>query len=217
MRAWLLALVGGCGFSATPAIVPEDAQGNDPDAAEDSGSPADAAIDAAPLDGTVMPLCLGTFVTICVDPPQSTVTLMTQPLDTSTSTLCQPYTATPHVDACVITGQSITIPSNNTVSATGGKRLVLFSTGAITIAGVLDASSHGGTTGPAADTGPCQSNFTDARNGTGGGGGWGGSFGGTGNNGGTGGGIAGGDGGIAAPPGSATTLTGGCPGGKGGG
>jgi hypothetical protein len=221
MRAWLLALVGGCGFSATPAIVPEDVQGNDPDA-RDGGLPIDgasdaapdAAIDAAPLDGTVTPVCLGAFVHICVDPPQSTVMLMTQTLDTVTSTLCRPYTATPDIDACVITGQSITVPGNNTVTATGGKRLVLFSTGGITISGTLDASSHDGATGPAADSGPCQSTFTDATGGALGGGGWGGSFGGTGNNGGNGSGA--GVGGVAAPPGISTGLTGGCSGGRGG-
>ncbi|MGH9884660.1 MAG: hypothetical protein ACREBE_03980, partial [bacterium] len=177
MRAFVFALVlGGCGFSATPGSNPN---GTPPDASdpEDDASPSvDAApIDSAPLDGAVAAVCLGTFVRVCVDPPSAPVTLTTQELDTSTSTRCQPYTATPPVDACVITGQSITIPSGNTITVTGGNRLILFATGEISIAGTLDASGRRDASGPAADTGPCQPNFVDAESGGVGGGGWGGS------------------------------------------
>ncbi|HSS01497.1 MAG TPA: hypothetical protein VLM79_30770 [Kofleriaceae bacterium] len=218
MRASVFALVlGGCGFSAMPGNnpngAPPDTSG---DPAADAPPPIDAApIDSAPLDGAVSPVCLGTFVRVCVDPPSSPVTLTTQELDTSTSARCQPYTATPPVDACVVTGPSITIPSGNTITVTGGRRLILFATGEITIAGTLDVSSRRDGSGPAADSGPCQTNFVDAESGGVGGGGWGGSLGGNGNNGGNGAGSS--DGGVAAPPGDATTLSGGCAGGNGGG
>src|SRR5262249_15954652 len=98
-----------------------------------------ALVDGATLDGTVAPLCLGGFVRVCVDPPQASVTLNSQTIDTSLSPQCRPYTATPAVDACVIAGQSIAVPANDTVSVVGGRPLVLLSSGAITITGVLDA------------------------------------------------------------------------------
>src|ERR1043165_33200 len=145
MRASVFALVlGGCGFSATlgrnPNGAPPDASG---DAEEDASPPGDAApIDSAPLDGAAAAVCLGTFVRVCVDPPSAPVTLTTQGLNTSTSTRCQPYTSTPPVDACVVTGQSITIPSGSTITVTGGRRLILFATEDVTIAGKLDASSR---------------------------------------------------------------------------
>src|SRR5882672_9343714 len=162
MRASVFALVlGGCGFSATPGNSP----GGSPIDAPGEGPPIDAAVDGASLDGKVAPVCLGTFIKVCVDPPDSSVTLMTQGLDTSSSTRCRPYTATPDVDACVITGQSIVIPSGNSVTVTGGKRLILFATGSLAISGALDASSDRDASGPAADTGPCQTNFVDATGG----------------------------------------------------
>jgi len=193
----------------------------------DRSSPDDAAIDAdppildgAPLDGKVQPVCKGVYVNICVDPPQSAVTLTTQTINTTNSALCAAYVSTPSIlDACVIAGQSITIPSNNTVKVVGNRRLILFSTGLITIAGTLDAASHRSptTNGPAADSGPCPTNVTNpTAGGQGdGGGGWGGSFGGAGNNGGRG--AESGIGGIAAAAITATTLRGGCPGSKGAG
>lgn len=204
MRVWALALVvGGCSFSATPG---GGAGG------QDAQVPPDAAIDG-PGDGSSEPVCLGSYIRICVPAPSSTLMLMAGRLDTQQSLLCAPYTATPMVSACVVAAQSITIPPGNTVSVSGDRPLVLFSTGSITISGVLDGASRGSSPGPAADTGPCQTNFTDPTTGTQGGGSWGGSFGGPGHNGGNtpGGGI----GGIAAPPGNVTTLTGGCPGGNG--
>src|SRR5438876_684978 len=96
--AALVASLGGCGFSATPGNGPSGAQ---PDASE-AAPPIDAAVDGAPLDGTAQPICLGAFVNVCVDPPDASITLMTQELNTSTSARCRPYTATPAVDACVI-------------------------------------------------------------------------------------------------------------------
>ncbi len=209
MRALVFALIaGGCTFQATPNQATPDAARGDP--------PIDAAIDAPALDSKLEAVCLGVFLGVCVDPPRTSLTLTTQRIDTSTSPLCGPYTASRAVNACVIVGESITIPGNSTVTVVGGKRLILLATQSMTIDGTLDASSRRTAPGPAADSGPCQTTFTNAMDGGfGGGGGWGGSLGGTGNNGGTG--ARSGIGGIAAPPGIAVELTGGCPGGTGGG
>src|SRR5215510_10051 len=160
--------------------------------------------------------CLGTFVNVCADPPDASLTLMTQTIDTSTSALCVPYTATPQVDACVIASPSITIPSNQVVSVTGARRLILFADESLMITGMLDAASHrGGNSGPAADSGPCPSTFTNPTAVGQGGGGWGGTFGEPGNNGGNtpGGGI----GGIAGNALTIDVLGGGCRGGQGAG
>lgn len=205
MRVWALALVvGGCGFAATPG------GGSGPDALLPDP---DAASDGPGSDGPAEPVCLGSYIRVCVAPPPSTLMVMAGRLDTSRSLLCAPYTATPMISACVVAAQSITIPTGNIVGVSGDRPLILFSTGSITIAGALDVSSRGSATGPAADTGPCQDDFIAPTTGTQGGGGWGGSFGGPGNNGGNtpGGGI----GGVAASQGNVTTLTGGCPGGNG--
>jgi len=207
MRPWVLALgLCGCGFSAR----------SQPAGSIDGTVPIDAAIeiDSAPLDGTIPPLCLGTSVRVCVDPPAPGLvrTLTTQTIDTSKSTLCAMYATTPAVDACVITGESIVIPAGSTVTATGGRRLILMSGGSITISGTLDAASHGGTPGPAADTGECQTNFVNPQT-RGLGGGYGGSFGSAGKAGGKG--AFGNSGGTAPSPATVTKLTGGCRGGNG--
>jgi hypothetical protein len=182
------------------------------------GRPDDAAPDGAPIDagfdGMEIELCAGSFVRVCVALPVSPVTLTTQTINTATSALCAPYRAMPAVDACVIAGSSIAIPAGNKVSVTGAKRLILLAGTALTISGTLDAASHhGGPNGPAVDTGPCPTGFTNPTTGVQGGGGWGGSFGRPGGNGGTtsGGGAAG----IAAAAPAITALGGGCSGANG--
>jgi len=203
MRAWALALVfGGCSFQAAPSgSFPGGSGGDDV-------VPIDAPTDGASLEGVVPPVCLGTFINVCVDPPKSAVTL-SKSIDTATSDQCAPYTATPAIDACVVTGKSINVTA--TIAVTGNKPLIVFSTDGITISGVLDAASHqGGARGPAADAGPCPSTgFINPTTNFQGGGGWGGSFGTAGGNGGNG---AGGTGGMAAAAFTTTALRGGCPG-----
>jgi hypothetical protein len=181
------------------------------DAATDADPPI---VDGAPLDGKVQPVCKGAYVNICVDPPQAALTLTTQKIDTTNSALCAAYTSTPNTpDACVIAGQSITIPSNNLVTVVGNRKLILISTGStgsITIAGTLDAAGHGRTSGPAGSLGPCGVGAKNPTRGTpAGGGGWGGSFGNPGNNGGN---SASSNGGLAASAIIPTALRGGCPG-----
>jgi hypothetical protein len=205
--------LGGCSFSASSS------GGTPSDATIDSDPPV---IDGGSLDGSVPAICTGGFVSVCVDPPAGPLMLTTPNIDTTNSPLCQPYKPTPDlVDACVIVGQSITLPSTSTVRVVGNRRLVLVATGqggspgSITIAGVLDASAHGNTDGPAGHAGPCGVGAMSPSRGNvngGAGGGWGGSFGLAGNNGGTG---ASGSGGVAAAALNAPTLRGGCPGGDG--
>jgi hypothetical protein len=213
MRVWVLALtVAGCGFASS---VGNDAAG--------PGTPIDGAVtaidaapgpgpgsDAASVDGKPEPLCVGTFVRVCVDPPLAAVTLSTQRIDTASSSMCATYTSTPMIDACVIAGAPIAIASGTTVTVVGPRPLILLSTSDITISGTLDAASHLDRTGPAADTGPCATNFINPTT-NGSGGGWGGSFGGPGGNGGNSAGIGGG----APSPVNVTALTGGCAGGNG--
>ena len=123
MRVPVFALVlGGCSFSAsTPGSATIDAP-------SDSAPPI---IDSAPLDGRDPPVCEGAYVNFCVDPPQSDV-MLTQNIDTTNSPKCAAYIATPSTaGACVITGQSITIPSGATVGVTGNRQLILSSTGGL--------------------------------------------------------------------------------------
>jgi hypothetical protein len=186
------------------------------------GTDAGGELDASPggPDGDVTRVCLGTFVKVCADMPSGSLGLMTGTIDTSdvsTSTKCLPstaYTTDPAIDACVIAGQMITIPSGNTISVTGGRRLILLADDVLTISGMLDAASHRtGVSGPAADSGPCPTNVTTPTTATEGGGGWGGTFGRTGNNGGNtpGGGL----GGLAGSQLLITAPGGGCRGGAG--
>src|SRR4051812_40960050 len=108
MRAWVLALaLTGCGFSgsfgsdaAAPAI---DGAVLEIDAVPGPGSD----IDAAPVDTRPEPVCLGTFLRVCVDPPQAALTLSTQRIDTGSSPMCAAYTSMPAIDACVITGAQL--------------------------------------------------------------------------------------------------------------
>ncbi len=209
MRSIALVLVlGGCGFHATP--------GNAAGEGDDQGAPADAyvAIDGPPLTSS-MPVCLGTFNKICVDPPTAAVTLA-KSINTDNIAMCVAYTSTVPLDACVIAGLSITIASGQKIVANGNKKLVLIATtGDVTIDGTLDVASHASMqpgsnlAGAGADIGPCVA----GTNATGPAGGFGGSFGGAGGSGGKGG--RGGTGGISAAAFVPTELRAGCPGGDG--
>jgi hypothetical protein len=226
--AWLLGLLGPACFRPSydrPACGPDHECpsgllcGADlicsasiaPDASDDVWM--DAAIDGASLDGSASPICLGTFVKVCADPPQLSLVLAAQTINTDNSSLCAAYTATPALDACVITATSIALPGN-AVTVTGHRPLILFSTGVLTISGVLDAASHAALVGPAGDVGPCATNFANPTTSLQGGGGWGGSFGGPGGDGGN---AAGKDGlgGVAPGTVAATKLRGGCAGANG--
>ncbi|HEX3762232.1 MAG TPA: hypothetical protein VHW23_26205 [Kofleriaceae bacterium] len=219
MRVWVLALtLVGCGFSSPAAMnsTGDDAgdQGSD---GSDGGAGSDAGSSSSPIH-----VCLGTFVKVCADAPRGSLNLMTGTIDTSdtsASSKCLPrgaYTIDPDADACVIASQTIAVPANNTVSVTGTRRLILLADETLTIAGTLDVASHRkGMTGPAADTGPCPTNFTNPTTATQGGGSWGGTLAQPGNSGGS-----TPDGGIGGIQGSAVLVTafgGGCPGGNGAG
>jgi len=215
MRAWVLALtLVGCGFSSPAAR--DIPAGDGPDGGDSPTGGSDGG------GGSTAPvrICRDALVHVCADVPRGSLNLMTGGIDTSdvsASSECLPqsaYTITPAIDACVIASQTIAIPVNNAVSATGTRRLILFADETLTIAGTLDAASHRkGMTGPAADTGPCPTNFTNPTTATEGGGSWGGTLAQPGNSGGStpGGGI----GGIQGSAVLVTAFAGGCPGGSG--
>lgn len=183
MRTWLvvgsLALVG-CSFSAKSGTGAAQDAGDD-DQAEPDAAPV---IDAGMLvDSSVMPVCVGgTYEKVCVEPPAATLMLATQTIDTTSSALCKPFSATPSIPLCVVPATAITIPQGSTVTVIGNRPLVLLSTSTITIDGTLDASSTPARTGPSADNGPC-GNANGPGNGFQGGGGGGGSYGTAGGNG----------------------------------
>jgi hypothetical protein len=213
MRTWLhalgsLALIG-CSFSA------KSGGGATQDAGDDQVEP-DAApvIDAGTLvDSMVMPVCVGgSYEKVCVEPPAATLMLSTQTIDTTSSSLCKPFSATPSIPLCVIPAMAITIPQGSAVTVIGNRPLVLLSTSTITIDGLLDASSTPTRTGPAADNGPCLTG-TGAGSAFQGGGGGGGSYGTAAANGGNSPSSFGG--GAAAAP-NLAGFTAGCRGGKGG-
>ena len=213
MRAWVLALaLGACGFSSSAGVGNgSDGSGQDPGGVLPPDGP------GVPPDTGPVRICLGSFVRVCADVPRGALHLMTTTIDTSdvspTSRCLASYTTTPMVDACVIASQTIMIPTGNTVSVTGNRRLIVLADETLTITGTLDAASHRskGVMGPAADTGPCPTGVRAPSTGTEGGGGWGGTCGQPGNNGGNtpGGGMGGRAGAALQIP----TLGGGCPGG----
>jgi len=212
MRVWCFAPVflfatDACGFRSSLA----------PEEISDAGMTSDNASDAPILpDASSSELCLGTYVRLCVAPPQSSITLPAA-IDTSAGapgSLCMVSTTTPALDACVIAGQSIQTTGAGKVSITGTRPLILIARDQITISGTLDAASHRneGKDGPAAGAGTCPVG-TAAASGTAGAGGWGASFGGPGNNGGN---SFDAIGGKAPEPPGITGLRGGCSGGRGG-
>src|SRR5689334_12309329 len=99
-------LVAGCSFSAQ----------SNPAAGDDTGPAIDAPAGDAPTtpDAMVEPVCLGAITRLCVPPPASTLRLMTQRIDTTSSTLCTSYSGAPGL--CVISAQTITIPAGSTVT-----------------------------------------------------------------------------------------------------
>lgn len=101
----------------------------------------DGAVDAGD-DSTVTGdarRCFGTELEVCLDPlPTDPIADFSGDLDTTTSPSCLASEAT----ACVVAATDITIPSGKTLQVTGGRPLVVIATGTLTIAGMLDASSH---------------------------------------------------------------------------
>ena len=173
-RLLLLGVLSGCSFQ--PAGLGQDAA---------DGSPVADATDAPPPDvPPVVPLCAGTFASVCVPALPATPLDLNTSINTDTSPLCM-VGATPS-DACVVAGTSITIVGGHHVFATGMKPLVLWSSSTITVAGMIDVGSHTSGTpqavGAGGDASACVAG-TAATKGGSGGGGYGGSFGGKGANG----------------------------------
>jgi hypothetical protein len=155
--------------------------------------------------------------------PTTDVTLPATLSTDAADALCEPaqpagWLGQGQVAACVIEGTTITVPATGTV-VTGGRPLVLVSSGTVEVTGLLDASGTQGAAGPGAPSASCKPfSSQPGKNGSGpGGGGAGGSFmlsggtGGTGDQGSTaGGGASGAD--VANP----TVLRAGCDGQAGG-
>jgi len=118
MRVWLFALIpSACGFSGS--LGNDAAPGPEVDGAVVAIDAADgpgSASDAADVDTRPEPICVGTFLRVCVDPPQAALTLSTQRIDTGSSPMCASYTSTPAIDACVITGAQLVIPDDIVVT-----------------------------------------------------------------------------------------------------
>jgi hypothetical protein len=169
-------------------------------------------VDAPTVDP---PPCFGVapFV-VCLDQPAGGAMVIQQALDIDT-TAC---TTTTSDGACLIAAESIHIAGAVTVS--GMRPLILLATDELVVdmKGSIDAASHAGMLGPAANPSTCIAGTEPGSSLAGGGGGRGGSFsslggnGGRGNSGATAGGIAGPITGMAI-----ASLRGGCPGGVGSG
>jgi hypothetical protein len=133
-------------------------------------------------------VCVGTtggLVVPCWAPTDlpNTAVALTADIDTDASSLCS--STVKNATQCVVAGSAITLGAGITIRVTGSKPLVLVSTtGAITLDGVIDAASHIGvaTLGASANFAGCDPG-TAANTG---GGGAGGSFGTLGGNGGNG-------------------------------
>ena len=165
-------------------------------------------------------LCLGAgSFTLCVDTPAAPVTLPTD-LDTDLSTACLPaqpamWKTAGQPDACIVVGTMVSIDN---VRAHGGRPLVVFASGTITVTGLDVSSTHSGSVGAGYDPSVCVAGAAPGSSTSGGGGGAGGTF-----YGGMGGAGGSANGGIVAGgmPGTAVTtmpelMRGGCPGQNGG-
>ncbi|HEY4181420.1 MAG TPA: hypothetical protein VGM90_31455 [Kofleriaceae bacterium] len=198
-------LLGACGFTAGGAAQADDVVGDDagPDA---HGVDPDAMPDAPG------PICLGTKPHVCMDAVPAPITLTTA-IDTNSPSACATTAMNTAAGFCVIAASTITIPFGTTLTVTGNKPVVLFAPSGITVAGVLDVSSHVNLTpGAGAGSVTCGAGTLPGD----GGGGQGGSFGGSGGNGGTGR-TGAGSAGVAAPVIAFTMLRAGCGGAPGGG
>jgi len=170
---WVLvsaALAGGCGFHS--------------DAAHPGGDGA-TAIDAMP--DTTAELddgCLrNSLVTVCLDAePTADVTLPDGSIDTDHSELCATNARDESKGYCIISGTTITVPANVTVTAQGARPLVFASPGKITIAGIIDIAGHQRRLPQASGPGVVACSAGTAPQASGGG--YGGSFGSLGGNGG---------------------------------
>lgn len=121
--------------------------------------PDDAAIlldSAVEIDGAlIVPpdarACFGAgLLDICLaTPPSAPLQIAsTTTIDTQSSPMCVAYTGTNPGAYCVITGTSVSIAAGATLRATGGKPLVILSTGTATIDGTVDVGAGGAGANP---------------------------------------------------------------------
>lgn len=181
------------------------------------GPPIDMATDTPPSDAS---MCVGHGeLTVCFDALPAADVQLPATINTSlTGGICATgvhWASNLQPAVCFVAGHNVT--QSGTTIVTGTRPLVIVATGNVTIAGLLDASSHLIGTGPDADPSSCGGfGAVPQSSGNGGGGGAGGSFvsaGGAGG-GGNGGAVPGGQ--PAAPIAASIVLRGGCKGQSGG-
>ena len=209
MRWLALTFLAACKFSTN--LAPGDG--------DIGGEPLiDAPPDAAP--DAFDPNCFGSgaFYLCLPAMPAGNITIDGREIDTTTCTGSDEQTATlGGVSVCVLSADRVTLGAAQTLGVVGNRPLVIVAVTAMTINGVVDATSERGDTGPNANPTVCNNaGTTGVTNAAGGGGGAGGSFGSIGGKGGNGGGGAGAGGtatAIVTQP--VTVLRGGCAGGGG--
>jgi len=133
--------------------------------------------DAAVPGDTGVP-CVPGFLDLCNQPVQSTALDITdaRTIDTGRDSLCHRFTQPGGGDVCLVYVTSVSITSTGSLTAFGSRPLALASSSTMTIDGTLDAGSHGGQRGPAANTTGCSFASNPETDVGGGGGAAGGTF-----------------------------------------
>ena len=146
-------LLSACAFNLPGGNNPTDGPPKDMGGDTPIDMPTDTPVDM-PVDMTPPNLCFGTFSTVCLEALPTSMLTLSARINTDASPLCLPTTTNPD-NACVVAGTSVLVTG---VVPTDGSRplIVLATTGAISIDGILDAASHrAGSTGPAANSSVC--------------------------------------------------------------
>jgi hypothetical protein len=161
-RALWIVILSGCGFHSTAAAPASD-----------------AAVDSASIDSPDHPnFCLGNAVVMaCLTQMPAAPIMITRltAIDTDTSSSCSPDAVGSPAPYCILAGSSITIAGGQTLSAHGGRPLVLMASGAIAVMGAIDVAGH--VRGMPQAAGPGSALCAPATAAMAGGGGGGGSFG----------------------------------------
>jgi hypothetical protein len=143
-----------------------------PLAGQCSGATIDAGIDTGPA-------CVVGSIDVCTSAPPSGpfVVSGTTTLDTDQDPMCQTLAQTGGPPACLIYAAGVTIEGGASLTAIGTRPLVIVSTAAVDISGLVDVSSRrGGQTGAGANAADCAAMRAPEPDLGGAGGGAGGSF-----------------------------------------
>lgn len=217
MRVLAIALVAGCSFTGPPVgAAPGDGHALDDGSLAIDGTVTDG-INLPPPDAPPGSACYGrNGFRVCLPVAPTSALVFDHDITIDTASVSASGCMYVLGGVCVVAGTDLTVSSNVTVTLVGPNPFVAVATGTFDMAGTLDASSNATKSGPAHDTGACNTPSPADSDGGGAGGGAGGTFSANGGNGGTGknGMTQGGThGGVIAIP---TSLRGGCGGGPGG-